>query len=210
MRDSPPHNFEPEALALTRQLASLYTRWRQPLARMLRRYFDTPEAVEDAAQEVFARIASAGKVLPAGQERPYLHQAARSMAGDAWRKHPGRHGVQVVSAADCEDELHDIAGGDGGSTERAAEHRQRLARLHAAIAELPERQRQAFVLHRVQGHTVEETAQSMGISVRMVVKHLSRGLSYCQARIHYADADQMRALHAQRSLDADDADAARP
>jgi len=197
--DFPAPSPEDEPGAASRQLASLYARWRRPLAAMMRRYFDAPEAAEDAAQEVFTRIAAAGKVLPPEEERPYLTQSARSMAGEAWRKNPARHGIKVVAADDCESDMHAVAADAAANPERQLEHRQRLARLHEAIAELPQRQREAFVAHRVEGRTVEETAALMGISVRMTVKHLSRALSYCQARVLYSNAAQMRARHIERS-----------
>lgn len=41
-------------------LASLYVRWRVPVMRMLRRHFGTTAEVEDAAQEVFVRVAATG------------------------------------------------------------------------------------------------------------------------------------------------------
>ncbi len=34
----------------------------------------------------------------------------------------------------------------------------------------------------------------MDITVRMVSRHLSRALSYCEIRVRYASAEQMRAL----------------
>ena len=51
----------------------------------------------------------------------------------------------------------------------AAAHQQRLARLGEALQELPERQREAFVLSRFDGLTQDEVAARMQISRRMVV-----------------------------------------
>jgi RNA polymerase sigma-70 factor (ECF subfamily) len=85
------------------------------------------------------------------------------------------------------------AAADTVSPAAAVEHRQRLARLQDALDELPERQRQAFVLHRFDGDTQDDVAQQMNISRRMVTKHLSRALAYCQLRVQYASLEQMRA-----------------
>jgi len=177
-------------------LASLYTRWHGPVIRMLRRYFGSPAEVEDAAQEVFVRMAVARKALAPEEEQPYLRQTLRSVAALAWHKGSIAQGVQLVSYDDCEEELLAVPQGTDVSAAHAPEQRQRLARLLQAVTELPLRQREAFVLHRVEGYTVQETADQMGISSRMAVKHLSRAVAYCEARVHYASAEQMRRLQA--------------
>lgn len=182
-------------------LASLYARWRVPVMRMLRRHFGTMAEVEDAAQEVFVRVAATGKVLRPEEEQPYLRQTLRSVAARDWHKSAQSHGLQAVSYDECDAERAQ------GDTAHAAQQRQRLTRLHQAVQELPERQRQAFVLHRVEGHTVQETAEQMGISLRMAVKHLARAVAYCETRVLFASAEQMQRLQAmQASLSEKDDD----
>lgn len=173
---------------------NFYDRWRKPLARMLARYFKTPADVEDASQEVFVRMMAADKHLPLEQERPYLRQVVRSVAAFEQRKAPQQAGVCLVSMEDCRDELAALPARDRGDQAFEDERRQRLARLRDALQELPERQRQAFVLHRVQELTLVQTAERMGITERMVSRHLARALSYCEMRVRYASAEQMRAL----------------
>ncbi len=175
------------------QLGHLYARWRAPLARMMRRYFGSAAVVEDATQEVFARLAATGKTIAPADEQPYLRRAARNIAIDGWRKSAQREGLQRVA---LEEEL-DEAGlqTDADHTDAHAGQYQMLGRLDQAIQELPARQREAFTLHRIEGHTVEETARRMGISTRMVVKHLSRALAYCQVRVSYSSSEQMQPLH---------------
>lgn len=51
------------------------------------------------------------------------------------------------------------------------------------LDELPPKCRQAFVLHRMQQRTSEEVAHEMGISTRMVRKHVARALIYCRFRL---------------------------
>ncbi|WP_169458023.1 RNA polymerase sigma factor [Ottowia thiooxydans] len=179
------------------QLAKLYQRWRGPLTRMLRRYFGTPAEAEDGAQEVFVRMAAAGKTLPEGDEQRYLRTTARNIAIDGWRKSAEREEIQVVSLEVQHQEV--AVQGAGDSTLDQAERHQLIARLDQALEELPTRQREAFMLHRIEGHTVQETALLMGISTRMAVKHLSRGLAYCQARVMYVSIEQMRQLHTQEA-----------
>ncbi|MEG0000593.1 RNA polymerase sigma factor [Comamonas sp.] len=185
------------------QLASLYLRWRIPVMRMLRRHFGTSAEVEDAAQEVFVRVAATGKVLRPEEEQPYLRQTLRSVAARDWHKSAQSQGLQAVAHEDCEDELQAAHGDD------SAAQRQRLTRLHQAVQELPQRQRQAFVLHRIEGCTVQDTADQMGISLRMTVKHLARALAYCETRVLYASAEQMQRLQAMQASLAEEDDAER-
>lgn len=187
------------------QLGQLYARWRIPLARMLRRYFGSAAEVEDATQEVFARLAASGRAIAPAEEQPYLRRAARNLAIDGWRKSAQREGLQRVALED-ESEARELQT-DADQTDTHAAHQQMLARLDQAIQELPARQREAFTLHRIEGYTVEETARHMGISTRMVVKHLSRGLAYCQLRVSYASSAQMQPLHAALSAAQEAADA---
>lgn len=203
-------DFMPGEGSATDQLGHLYARWRAPLARMMRRYFGSAAEVEDATQEVFARLAATGKAIAPGDEQPYLRRAARNVAIDGWRKSAQREGLQRVALEEDSD-TPDLST-DACHTDAHAAHSQLLARLDQAIQELPARQREAFTLHRIEGHTVEETALRMGISTRMVVKHLSRGLAYCQVRVSYASSAQMRQMHvvlsgAEEAADAADGDA---
>lgn len=187
-------------------LASLYLRWRIPVMRMLRRHFGTSAEIEDAAQEVFVRVAATGKVLRPEEEQPYLRQTLRSVAARSWHKSAQAQGLQEVSYDECHEELHALGAQDQGDTEHAAQQRQRLTRLHQAVQELPERQRQAFVLHRIEGCTVQETANQMGISLRMTVKHLARALAYCETRVLFANAAQMQRLQAMQDALSEEAD----
>lgn len=185
------------------QLARLYARWRQPLLRLLRGRLRNPALAEDATQDVFVRLASARKCLSADEEQPYLRTVASSVVLDAWRRQ-GRGQGPVLVALDAPAE-HGLAlsGHSPACPCETAAQRQRLARLEQAVAELPERQRQAFLLNRIDGMTHDEVAAAMGISSRMVAKHLQRAMAYCALRVRYARVDQMEQLRVHRDDDTD-------
>lgn len=145
-------------------------------------------------QEAFTRLATAGNA-PAGH-RSYLYQIAINLLRDKGRKHVAQGRVEMVPFDEFESDISTITVmGEAHCPMEVTEHRERLGRLELALAELPERQREAFVLHRFDGLTQDEVAKRMGISRRMVVKHLSRALAYCELRVRYASIEQMEALH---------------
>ncbi|HYP85448.1 sigma-70 family RNA polymerase sigma factor [Variovorax sp.] len=171
--------------------ARAYLRWRGPLLQFLRRRLGNSSDAEDVAQESFARLVA----TPAGplpdKQGPYIYRIAVNLLRDEHRKRST--GGRVAMNA-MEDECDDVdrTPDHAGCCATVVEHRQRLSRLEAALAELPDRQREAFVLYRFDGLTQAEVAECMGISRRMAVKHLGRALAYCEQRVRYSSALQMK------------------
>ncbi len=65
--------------------------------------------------------------------------------------------------------------------DRGLEAEQEAAAVRAAIARLPERQRQALVLHRFQGLRYVEVAEAMGTSLAGVESLIQRALAGLRA-----------------------------
>ena len=69
----------------------------------------------------------------------------------------------------------------GPTPEEALEYEERLAQVLAALAALKPVTRQAFVLHRVHGHSYAEIARVTGVSVSMVEKHMMTAIAALRA-----------------------------
>ena len=82
----------------------------------------------------------------------------------------------------ADDEPAALEGEAAGPGERF-EQQQRLSHLAAALAELPPRRREAFVLHKFDGLSQVEVAERMGISLSMVEKHIASALLHCKRRL---------------------------
>jgi RNA polymerase sigma-70 factor (ECF subfamily) len=54
--------------------------------------------------------------------------------------------------------------------------RERARQLAEAVAALPPKMGQAFRLHKLEGRSQAETAQAMGVSVKMVEQHISAAI----------------------------------
>lgn len=134
------------------------------MTRALRRRGASAETAEDLTQDAFLRALKSGAAEAGGGRDPkaYLFQISRNLLVDHRRREiraPLRHLDEGAFAA-----LPDPS----PLTEQQLYDRQRLARTEAALAELPPRTRRAFELHRLDGLTLAETAQAMGLSTTRV------------------------------------------
>jgi RNA polymerase sigma factor (sigma-70 family) len=106
--------------------------------------------------------------------RSYLFRTAENLAVDRMRQRRSRERLDRLQALDG---MFDESPG-----ERAAMAEQELALLRCAVAELPDRCREAFRLHKLEDRSFEQVAALMGISERMVRKFIARALVYVRLR----------------------------
>ncbi len=196
---SPGVPAEPLAAAAPASLiGQVYTRWRRAFLRGLGRASSSDTPAEDSLHDAVVKFIAANAPLASADEtRAYLHKIVRNGMAEEAREHQAGRTLRTVPLEDAETE--NLAAPDDADPLHAAAQRQRMARLQQALDELPERQREAFVLHRFDGLTQDEVAAHMGISRRMVVKHLGRAMAYCEVRVLYASAEQMRLKHPSRA-----------
>lgn len=150
------------------------------VARSLRRRGLAAEAVEDLTQDAFLRILARPPAAPATAAfNPvgYLYAIARNLCIDHERRTRREPRVELSETDFAR--LVDPAAGP----ETIVYDRQRLALTAAALAELPERTRRAFELHRFGDYTIAEVAAQLDLSVgrtwaliRDAYQHLRRRL----------------------------------
>lgn len=138
-------------------MRALWSRYAPYVDAAVRRLVGDPDAAADIAQEVWIRIFRA---LPSwrgdSQFSTWAHRIAVNLTLNALRRQRRL------------DALHDPLAEDSAATEPAdaAPERAMLARsIDEAVARLPAGARTVFVLHDVEGHTHEEIAAQLGISV---------------------------------------------
>lgn len=126
---------------------------------------------DDLVQEAFTRAFAAAARWQAQGIRfsTWLHRVVVNLAADEGRKRRVRRSVTL-------DEVPEAIDGRPDASE-ALERSERAAALRRAIAELPERQRQALVLTYGSGLPNAEVATVLGISVEAVEAALSRARS---------------------------------
>jgi RNA polymerase sigma factor (sigma-70 family) len=145
--------------------AQLVARYERQLLSFCRRMLGSREDAEDVLQDTFA---AAYKAILADERviecRPWLYQIARNRCLNAIR---GRRPTQSLSLDGIEPEV------TLGTVEQVA-HRLEIKLLVNDILALPDQQRQALVLHELEGCSYEQIAHTMGTSVASVRSLLLR------------------------------------
>ena len=139
---------------------ALYTRHRGPLYRLVLRSAKSRGEAEEIFQDIWMRvIESRERYTPQAKFSTWLYTVAHNRLIDHWRK----KGLHVVSNENEDGEpLIEPEAGPGAEPPRIVEAAETLARLEAALAELPPAQREAFLLHQEAELTVAEIAAATG------------------------------------------------
>ncbi|QPC43545.1 RNA polymerase sigma factor [Kaustia mangrovi] len=164
-------------------LQKLFLRHAREIDRFLRRRGHSPETAADLTQDTFLRVMTAAARRDGGNPRAYLHRVARNLSIDLRRRECRMEHVSLP-----EEEIHAIAD-PSPSPETAAYDRERLRIVESAIAELPERTRRAFQLHRLGGRTLSEVAGELGLSTSRTWVLIRKAYLHLRARLAEAGDD---------------------
>lgn len=132
---------------------------------------------EDIVQDSYLRIAASGSGEVVQNPRAYLFRTASNLVADHWRAAGRQH--QPLSVAEGLQHMPDATPGPEGHALSLEE----LTVVESAIADMPERMREVFVMHRFGGLSYAEIAQELGIAKNTVVVHMMRALAQCQRRL---------------------------
>lgn len=178
-----PVMTEDTGQALNRFLAEVERRAFRMAQIALRQDEDAMDAVQDAMLQLARRYGS----RPQPEWRPLFFRILQNRIRDLQRRRAVRNRVMALLPwrQDDEDqpdpvaEAPDHAPGPGERVEGEA----MLVALQAALARLPARQREAFLLRSVEGLDVAATARAMGCSDGSVKTHYFRALQALRARL---------------------------
>jgi RNA polymerase sigma factor (sigma-70 family) len=144
---------------------------------------------EDILQDVFYELVQAYRLMkPIEQVSAWLYRVARNRIIDRFReKRPEASTDVPVASAEAGEELRleDLLPSTEAGPEADFARRVLLEELDAALEELPDDQREAFVAHELEGRSFKELAAETGVSANAL-----------RLRKHYAVAHLRERLEA--------------
>ena len=169
-----------------RQIAEVVTEQASRLRQFIRKRVSNEADIEDLLQEVFYELVEANRLLmPIEHITGWLFQVARNRITDLFRKKkPELWGDSGVAGEDGEVlQLEDLLPAPDAGPEAAYIRSLVVDELEDALDELPEKQRQVFIAHEIEGVSFKELSAKSGVNVntllarkRYAVQHLRRRL----------------------------------
>ncbi len=180
MRDTAPtdHDLATSVkLGDSQALNTLVVRYYQPLLNFVVRYVHSLDVAEDVLQDVFIRLweRRATWEIP-DSVRAYLYTMSRHAALDLIRRASARERYESTSA----DESDPVA---PSTPSEALEQEEFAEAVRHAVAELPDRGREIYVLAHQHGLSYREIADTLGISVPTVKTHMGRSIVALERRL---------------------------
>jgi RNA polymerase sigma-70 factor (ECF subfamily) len=166
--------------------SELVYRYEQPLYGYLRRLLRQDEAAEDTFQETWYRVLRAvNRFNPEFRFAPWLYRIATNLCRDAARRGKLRNhrSLDQPLTGETDTTLCDMVPGQDLLPDAIAEGGDVGQHVARFVGELPDRQREAFVLRHYQGLTYEEIARAQRCSLGAV-----------KSNIHHAVVSLRRSL----------------
>ena len=156
-------------------VASIAARYGRRLRRFLSVRLRNVHDVPDLAQEVFLRLLRVDREEAIRNPEAYLF----TVAGHVLQQHMLRQ-ASNPSFVDITEAAADMASPAAEEPTARSDHAQRLERLERLLGQLPPRVAAALVLHRVEGYTVQEIADRLGVARETAKKYLARAAQHCR------------------------------
>jgi RNA polymerase sigma-70 factor (ECF subfamily) len=154
----------------------LYLRHKDPVYRYLLRLCRHPDAAEDVFQEVWGKIIKArGSYRHTAKFTTFLYRVAHNCFIDHVRRNK-RH----AGNASLEPEAHSDP---GESPDTATEKSLARERLKSALSNLPDEQRDTFLLHEEGGLTIDQIAAVMDCNRETAKSRLRYAINKLRAAI---------------------------
>jgi len=142
------------------------------LRNFIRRRVGDPRDVEDILQDVFYELVEANRLLmPIEHVTGWLFRVARNRITDLFRK-KAPVSFSATGARDGNDalpQLDDLLPSPDAGPDAVYARKVLLDELEAAIDELPPEQREAFVMHELDGRSFKEMAAETGVNVNTLL-----------------------------------------
>jgi RNA polymerase sigma-70 factor, ECF subfamily len=163
----------------SRELESFLRRIAPRAFRIARLGLREDQDAFDAVQEAMIKLARRYASRPEAEWTPLFYAILRNCVHDLQRSHRSRNSLVAWLrrfVPPGESEAVELGVGVAPDPGEQVESLQTLGRLERAVARLPTRQREAFLLRNVEDLDVSETAIAMGCTEGSVKTHYSRAV----------------------------------
>jgi RNA polymerase sigma-70 factor (ECF subfamily) len=158
-------------------IAELYIAEQGRLRRLVKRFVRSRTTAEDLVQQAFLNLMDSAERGNVANIPAYLTTTARNLALNHVRSTSLRAEVELP-----EGDFHVVAD-TRPSPEIAAIYRCELRRVLQAVATLPPRRREIFILHKFEELTYDEIAARQGISRNTVITQIVGALADLDRRL---------------------------
>jgi RNA polymerase sigma factor (sigma-70 family) len=166
---------EAPAIADPSAMERLFREHNAALLRFVAARLGSEQEAKEIAQEAYVRLLRLDHPETISYLRAFLFKTAANLAVDRLRARTRQPPMR--SMEESEFAVFHL------SPDRQIEGEQSIAILRGALAELPEKCRRAFVLHRLDGLSRQEIGARLGIRERMVRLYLARALEHLRFRL---------------------------
>jgi len=169
-----------------RRIAETVSREGGRLRNFIRRRLPDPRDAEDLLQDVLIEFVEEYRLMrPIEQAGAWLYRVARNRMTDWFRRRSTRRQVETGAPAEFDEERwEDLLPAPEDGPESRFARAVLIEELEAALGELPEEQRQAFIAHELDGRSFRELAEELGVGVNTLlarkhyaVRHLKKRLA---------------------------------
>src|SRR5215471_19635990 len=168
------------------RISDVVKRERSRLRNFIRRRVPDPRDAEDILQDVFYELVEANRLLmPIEHVTGWLFRVARNRIIDLFRKKK----PQSFSDSVVEDEggellrIEDLLPSPDAGPEAVYVRDMLMEELEAALEELPDEQREAFVGHELEGRSFKEMAEETGVSVNTLLSRKRYAVLHLRERL---------------------------
>lgn len=145
------------------------------LRSYLRGSFPAVRDIDDVVQESYLRVWRTAATKPIRSAKAFLFTVARRLALDHTRRDRNCP-IETAGHFDSSTVLEDKP-----NTLDELGRRERIELLADAIAVLPARCREVFVLYKIKGLSRKEAAVELGVSEKTVEVHTANAMRHCEA-----------------------------
>lgn len=156
----------------------IYLCHEQEIKRFLFKYTRCQNTADDLAHELLFKLNKISDLSEIDNIRAYLFRMASNLVSERMRTEARQNRLLEKHTEAM------LPTQDSYTPEDWLAARQQLEMLEQAVAELPPKCREVFLLRKVEHLSHADIAERLGISRSMVEKHLYRAMMHCRDRVY--------------------------